>query len=201
MSDVLVVVRKARSLYNAPMASEIRPRFELETDEDMDALLERVSRRLRSKDCPLCGIASDGRIELYVPPVRQRLWSPELRVDVRRTAHGALLRGTYGPHPHVWMAYAALLVLSAVSAIAAVTFALAQWSMHQPVSAVYALPPIMLVFALTYRLAFVGQGLATGEMDELRAFLDEAVFASAPIASGVRHRKSGSEPDALVETA
>jgi hypothetical protein len=170
------------------MPREIRPRFEIETEESVAALMERMSRRLRSPDCPLCGVVADGRIEVYVSPARQRLWSAELQVEVRGTERGASLQGRYAPHPHVWMAYAAILALVAIAATAAVTFALAEWSLHQPMLAFYTLPPLALIGGVTYALAFVGQGLATDEMDELRAFLDDVVFSSVAVPSGVRLR-------------
>jgi len=170
------------------MPRAIRPQFEVETDEHMDALMARISSRLRSPDCPLCGVVAEGRVELYVPPARQRLWSPELQIDARATEHGTLLEGRYAPHPHVWMAYAVVLALSAVSGVATLTFALAEWTMRSRMTALYALPPVALIFAVTYCLAFVGQGLATDEMDELRAFLDDAVSSRVPRPSGVRNR-------------
>jgi hypothetical protein len=167
---------------------ELRPRFELETEEATTDLLARASRRLRAPGCPLCGIAGEGRIELYVPPARQRLWSPELRVDVWPEQGGTRLVGTYGPHPHVWMAYAALLALVLVASVAALTFALAEWTMQRPMHSLLALPPLGLVAAVLYSLAFVGQRLAAPEMDELRAFLEDVVHSSVPLPSGVRSR-------------
>lgn len=183
--------------YTRPMTREIRPRFEVETDERMDTLLARISARLRSPQCTLCGIVAVDRIELYVPAARQRFWSPELQIDVHTTEHGTLLEGRYAPHPHVWMAYAVLLALSVVSAVAILTFAFAEWSMDRPMTALYALPSVSLVFGVTYCLAFVGQGLATSEMDELRAFLDDAISSGAPRHSGVRHRVP-TKPEASV---
>jgi hypothetical protein len=170
------------------MSREIRPRFEIETDEDPRAVLDRVSKRLRSGSCPLCGVVAEGRAELYVPPARQRLWSPELRVEVRDGERGSVLEGRYAPHPHVWMAYAAILAVTAIAATAALTFALAEWMMREPMVALYALLPLALVGGGTYTLAFVGQRLATSEMDELRAFLDDVVRSSVPLPSGVRSR-------------
>lgn len=172
------------------MKREIRPRFELRTDESADELMRRMSQSLRCLECPLCGIAAEGRVELYVPPARQRLWSPELQLDVRTTEEGTLLEGKYGPHPHVWAAYAAILGLSAVATTAALTFALAEWIMRQPMTALYALLPLGLVFAGTYAVSFIGQDLAAKEMDELRAFVEDVVYSSVPLPSGVRIRIS-----------
>ncbi|HEX7668665.1 MAG TPA: hypothetical protein VF395_03735 [Polyangiaceae bacterium] len=94
------------------------------------------------------------------------------------------------------MAYAAILALVLVAAVAALTFALAEWMIHEPLVALNALPPLALMGGVTYSLAFVGQGLATDEMDELRAFLDDVVLSSVPRPSGVRCRVPAADTEA-----
>jgi hypothetical protein len=170
------------------MRREIRPRFEITSEEDLASFMGRMSLRLRASAGFVCGVAAAGRVELYVPPSRQRLWSPELVVEVRATDEGTVLEGRYGPHPHVWVGYAALFAVVAVGITASLVFAFAEWTMKVSPVALYALGPLALVGAILYVFAFVGQGLAADQMDELRAFLDEVVYASAPVASGVRNR-------------
>jgi hypothetical protein len=91
------------------------------------------------------------------------------------------------PHPHVWFTYVALMAVAVVGLTVAVTFALAEWSMNQRPVALWALPPLLVMAAAGYALAFVGQGFAADEMDELRAFLDEAVESGAALPSHIRN--------------
>lgn len=169
------------------MPREVRPRFEVRYAEPADALLERVSVRLRSAGSPLCGFVAEDRISLYVPPARQKLWSPELRIDVLREANVTVLQGMYAPHPHVWVTYVVVLASVLVGLMSALTFGFVQWSMGEAPLALYALLPLLAVGGVAYSLAFVGQGFASEEMDELRAFLDEALEAGAALPSHVRN--------------
>jgi hypothetical protein len=178
------------------MARELRPRFEVCSHEAADALLERVALRLRSADCAISGYVAEQRIVIYVPPARQRLWSAELRVDVVCRDGGTVLAGMYAPHPHVWVTYTIVLAAVVMGVTAVLVFAFAQWSMNQPPVALYGLVPLVFIGAATYGLAFVGQGFASEEMDEMRAFLDDAVVESAPLRSHIRNLRPGEHPGA-----
>lgn len=167
---------------------ELRPGFELETEERLADFMARISQRLRSPGSPLCGVAAGDRVELYVPPARQRLWSPELRLTLTETQRGLSIEGAYALHPHVWVGYVAVHALTVVAIVAAFTLAYAEWTMKQPAVALFAVPPLALLGGSTWAFAFAAQRLGTSEMDELRAFVDDIVFSSAPLPSGVRHR-------------
>ena len=84
--------------------------------------------------------------------------------------------------------FAVILLAAVVVGLTVVgVFALAEWSMNQKPIALYALLPLLLVGAGAYVLAFVGQGFASEEMDELRAFLDQALDSEAALPSHIRH--------------
>jgi hypothetical protein len=127
----------------------------------------------------VCGIVAADRVELHVPPERQRLWSPELRVDVETEGEGCRLRGTYGPHPHVWMLFAAIYGLLGCAALVAGVFAMAEWTLGRGVSSLYAFPVLVLLVLAVRSLAFFGQGLGGEQMDELRGFLEEVLEQGA----------------------
>lgn len=171
------------------MPREVRPRFEVQRDEAVDVLLARIDLRLRSGACPLSGYVAEDRAVIYVPPARQRLWSAELRIHAVRRSDVTVLEGVYAPHPHVWITYVIALAAVVVGITGVVVFALVQWSMNQPPWALYALLPLLLLGAAAYSTAFVGQGFATDEMDELRAFLDAALEAEAGATSRVRNAR------------
>jgi hypothetical protein len=163
------------------MGARLRPKFELMIPETAERLLDRMAARLRSKESPLCGVVTPVRIELHVPPSRQHLWSPELRIDVQSASGGCRLVGTYGPHPHVWTLFVGIYAALGFGTFVALTFGLSQWLIGARASALYLLP-LLLLGALGLRsLAFFGQDLGHDQMDELRAFLDEVVAeAEAP---------------------
>lgn len=174
------------------MLRQLRPRFELQLEEAAGVLLDRISFRLRSGDCSLCGFVAEDRFALYVPPARQRLWSAELRVDVVRRGDDTVLECQYAPHPHVWVTYAITVAAVIIGATVALVFALAELSMHQPPVALYALGPLLVLALALYAGAFIGQGFAVDEMDELRQFLTEALQSHAALPSHIRNLR----PDA-----
>jgi hypothetical protein len=185
------------------MGARLRPTFELETSAAPAQLLERVRQELQAPDAPLCGLVTSSRIELHAPPSRQHLWSPELRIEVHPEGTGSMLRGTYGPHPHAWTLFLAVYAGLAIGAFFAGTFALSQWLLHEPLTALYVLPVLLLLAGGAHALALVGQGLSKAQIVELRAFLDERLVeletpVSAPRHSGVRAAKpsdDASEPE------
>lgn len=175
------------------MRRRLRPRFEIHRDETADVLLERVRVRLRSNDCAVSGYITADRVVVHVPAARQRFWSAELRVDAVQRGESTTLQGVYAPHPHVWVTYVIVLAAMAVGITAALVFALAEWSMHERPVALYALLPLLAIGAATYASAFVGQGFASDEMDELRIFLEEALEPAAPLHSHIRNLRPGDE--------
>jgi hypothetical protein len=188
------------------MRAPLRPTFELTVAEPAELLLERAARRLQTRGCSLCGIVTSERIELHVPPARQHLWSPALRIDVRPEADASRLRGIYGPHPHVWMLFAGAYGVLAFGVFVALTFVLAQWTLGQRVSALYALGVLLLLAVGMRFLALLGQGLGTEQMDELRAFLDDVIAEGAapdsvPRHSGVRASPAGAAAGATSPAA
>jgi hypothetical protein len=175
------------------MSRVLRPRFEIRTEEAAEVLLERIDHRLRSRNCPFIGYVVEGRAVIHVPRTRQRLWSAELRVAIGRQGEATVVEGLYAPHPHVWVTYVILLAAVVVGITAAVVFTLVELSLDQRPAALFALPPLLLVGAAAYAMAFIGQGLATDEMDELRTFLDEALCAGPGLPSHIRNLRPGED--------
>ena len=82
--------------------AELRPTFELLSHLPADDVMRHFGDWLRSGSCPVCGLSTEERIELYLPNERQHLWSPQLIVELRPDANGTRLNGRFGPHPYVW---------------------------------------------------------------------------------------------------
>ncbi len=153
-------------------------KFEMDTPVAPAAVLQTVHERLCEADSTMAGIVADGRIELYVTSERQHLWSPQLVVDVlpaETGRTGAVLRGRFAPHPHVWALYLAAAAVTAFATLLAVTFAYAQWVVGQSPSALWALPSALLAWLALYAVASLGQRWGAEQVDELRMFLDDGL--------------------------
>ena len=149
-----------------------RPGFELSTRLSAEAVVVRVGQRLRAKPCPICGLSMPERIELHVPSERQHLWSPELVVQVQAAGAGSRLVGRFGPHPHVWTLFMALLGVSAIGTLVALGYAYAQWTMGQTPTALWAIFVAVATLAMLHLVSQLGRGLGAEQMQELRGFLE-----------------------------
>lgn len=155
-------------------APQVRPRFEIETDLQADALMERVRERL--PQCPHCTGVSVGRhAELFVPDAERRLWSPWLSVTADEHERGSLLRGRFAPHPNVWTFYLFLAFGLGFALLVGTTWGYAQWATGRPPWALAIVPTVFLLGALLYFASQVGQTLGGEQMDHLRSALDELV--------------------------
>ena len=151
-----------------------RPRFELESELGAQEVVRRVHEALKHSK-QVVGLTHEGRLELTVPNDAQHLWSPQLIVDVEERDSGSLLRARFGPHPAVWTMYIALCAVLVIVAMLALAFGFSQWLIDQTPWALWVAPGAAVLAALAFGAAFVGQGLSSEQMYELRAFLDRTL--------------------------
>jgi hypothetical protein len=155
-------------------APRVRPRFEIETDLDADALMERVRERL--PQCPRCtGVSVGHHAELFVPDSDRRLWSPWLSVTADPHGSGSLLRGRFAPHPNIWTLYLFLAFGLGFALLVGTTWGYAQWATERTPWALASVPIVLVLGALLYYASQVGQKLGAEQMDHLREALGELV--------------------------
>lgn len=160
-----------------------RPTFELTTSLSPEEIARRVGQFLRTND-RIKGIALVNRLELAFARKEQHLWSPQVIVDVEPGPEGtSRLHSRFGPHPHVWTMYTAVYFVLGIFALLAMAYGYSQHTLGESPSALYALPVVLVLAALTYGVPFIGQGLGFGQMYQLRSTLEDLVEAH-PSADG-----------------
>jgi len=154
-----------------------RPRFELTTKLSPDEITARMraffrgTRRMR-------GVALDGRIELGWANEELRFWSPQLVVEVEEDgAGGARLHARFGPDPYVWGMYVLSYIALAFLTLVAIAWGIAELTLGRTPTGLYAAPGGGALAALVYGASFVGQGLGSDQMYQLRATLTEVTEA------------------------
>ncbi len=152
-----------------------RPRFELHSARPPAAFLDAARRALESSTQVRGLVVPPSRLELTVPHERRHLWSPQLTVDVVPEGEGARLRARFGPDPHIWTLYVALYSVSVLFAVGCLVYGVSQWVAQQSPWALYLTPLALLFAGLVYGASFVGQGLGSAQMYELRAWLEARV--------------------------
>lgn len=148
-------------------APRVRPRFELELADDPDRVMEKLRERL--PECPNCTGVSVGRhAELFVPEAEQRVWSPWLSVTADEAGEGgAVVRGRFAPHPHVWTLYMFLSFALGFSLLLGVTWGYAQWAMDQTPWALLSLPLGIVSGGALYLVSLAGQRLGADQIEHL----------------------------------
>ena len=105
----------------------------------------------------------------------RHFWSPWLHLEVQGDEAGTRIDGRFSPHPSVWSGFAFAYLALSVVAFFALVFASAQLLLGTaPWAAGIALGCVG-VGAGMWWAAQVGQGLASAQMELLRAAFDEAL--------------------------
>ena len=153
----------------------VRPRIHLRISAQPDGLMERLRGRL--EHCPRCFAVSVGRhAEISVPPNDRRLWSPHLSVTAEDdTSGGTLLRGRFGPHPHLWTFYMFLTFGLGFALLVGLSWGYAQWAMDVTPWALLSVPVAAVLGGLLYLAGLIGQRLGREQMRSLRAVLEELI--------------------------
>ena len=156
-------------------APRVRPRFELELADDPDRVMEKLRERL--PECPNCTGVSVGRhAELFVPEAEQRVWSPWLSVTAEEADEGgAVVRGRFAPHPHVWTLYMFLSFALGFSLLVGLTWGYAQWAMDQTPWALLSLPLGAVLGVALYLVSLTGQKLGSDQIEHLEEALVELI--------------------------
>lgn len=154
-------------------APRVRPRFEFELAADPDRVMEKLRERL--PECPNCTGVSVGRhAELFVPEEEQRVWSPWLSVTAEASeSNGAVVRGRFAPHPHIWTLYMFLSFGLGFGLLVGVTWGYAQWAMDQTPWALLSLPLGIVLGGALYLVSLAGQKLGHDQIEHLEEALIE----------------------------
>ncbi|WP_457654007.1 hypothetical protein [Rhodocaloribacter sp.] len=152
----------------------MRPRFEIVSARPPADVLARLRDQLEHTDCPCTGQIAGKHVHLRVDERDRRLWSPHLDVEVEPYDGGALLRGHFGPHPDVWTFFVALYAVLAFAVMVGLLFGASQWMLGTPPVALWAVPAALVLAAVIYGLALLGQRLSQDHMRRLRSFVEKA---------------------------
>jgi hypothetical protein len=154
-----------------------RPTFALELPVPPEVVTERVRARLASHGAALEGSVHRRTIFLTVRAEARTFWSPHLDVQLDGTeAGGTRLFARFAPSPNVWASFLASQAVCALLGIGALVYATSLWTLGREVwPALAAFAGLFVLGGLSYGAAYVGQGLGSEQMYELRAFLDGAL--------------------------
>ncbi|RME21380.1 MAG: hypothetical protein D6798_18245 [Deltaproteobacteria bacterium] len=152
-----------------------RPRFDLEVDLPPDEVIARIQRALARTRCPCEGDVRQRHAWIHVRRQDRHFWSPTLDLTVEPTEFGARLHGRFAPHPSIWTFF--VFVYAALGAASTVAFCwgLAQLSLGSRPFGLAISAALLALIGFVYGAAFIGQGLGSDQIAQMRIFLDRAV--------------------------
>jgi hypothetical protein len=110
-----------------------------------------------------------------LPEARRTLLSPHLEIELLATDAGPVIEGRFSPRPNVWTGFMALFFFLGMVGLCGLMWGLAQMTIGGPLGTIWAAPASLALIAFIYGAAFIGQGLSTEEMFELRTFVETTV--------------------------
>jgi hypothetical protein len=164
---------------------KMRPRFAETVACDAALLVDTLREAIDGADPPLEGHFAPTHCVLRIPPERRSFWSPELDLTFEPLAEdggageGIRVRCLFAPRPAVWTGFAFVYAVLAAVAVGGALYALAQLTLGAAPRALLVSAGALALLAVIYGASFIGQGLAAGQMYELRRYLDEGLERAA----------------------
>ena len=153
----------------------MRPQFEIPVCDRGPLVFSRIREQLEAPGAKFCGHVHRSFAFVRFPDDRHSLLSPHLELELRESEAGTVLHGRFAPRPKVWTGFMALFFLLGMLGLCGMIYGLAQLMLDGPIWTMWSAPVSLALIAFIYGAAFIGQGLSSIEMFELRAFIEFTV--------------------------
>ncbi|SDR66882.1 hypothetical protein SAMN05216503_0212 [Polaribacter sp. KT25b] len=155
----------------------LRPRFTIDLDENRDKILQDFINEFKKEDCVFLGNIVDGHIFISVSKKDEHFWSPQLHLEILETSENkSLLKGLFGPKPHVWTLFMFVHFVIGVSFLGFAALLYTNISLNESVF----FPLIMIIFlpliwVLLYFLGKIGKNTGKNQMKKLHDFMMKVI--------------------------
>lgn len=150
----------------------IRPRINTSSDVSVDELSKRFKNHLADKQNICEGKVVHGFATIYPPEEEQHFWSPQLTLTFEESDDGTLVRGLYGPQPTVWTMFVFFYTIVGFAILIMGILGYSYWTLDKPVTFLWTIPVLMLLFLSLFIVAYFGQKLGHKQMTRLHRFLE-----------------------------
>jgi len=170
------------SIISQKTGFQIRPRFEIASEYEVAELQEIMKKALKSDDAPCAGKVRYGYVSLYPEEADHHYWSPHLSVTIEPVdneeapdAKGSILRGLYGPSPAVWTKFVFVYAIIALSTLIATVIGLANMTIGEPTTILWAVPILILLFASMFLVSSIGQKKGHNQIEDIHHFFEKCI--------------------------
>lgn len=158
-------------------ALAFRPRFSMESSHSPDALISVLNEALNQVDCKIKGLAISGHATLKLPAEQQKLWSPQLTLEIlpAETGEGSLIKGVYGPAAGIWTLFMFLYVTIGFTIFVLLFWGMALVSLGEAAPMMWFTLPLVGILVFLWISAQTGQRLSRHQINILHEFLTETL--------------------------
>lgn len=156
------------------VSPRMRPRFEVAVPYSPANTHRHFLAHLEQPECPVTATLAGNHLHLNMHEKVKRIWSPQLNLEIISDPKGSVIHGHFGPRPDIWTLAMALYAISGFAVLMGIMFAISQWLLDMQVWAGWVILGGILLAAIVYILALIGQWLSQDQMDELMAFVQNA---------------------------
>jgi len=151
----------------------LKPRFQLELEENQQDVLEKFKDNIADKDCKYCSKISGNHIFIDIPKEDEHFWSPQLQVEILKGEEDkTIVKGILGPKPQVWTFFMFLHFAVALAFIVVFVWFYVNWSLGKDSQIqLYILIGLPIVWLILYFSGQSGKKLGYKQMVELDTFL------------------------------
>lgn len=153
----------------------IRPRIRAESTFTPDHIYEVISENLEKSNPKIEGTVLPGFATISPSKADQHYWSPQLTMTIERTENGSLIRGLYGPKPHVWTMFVFFYSIIGFTTLIVSMIGLSFWSLDKDASILWFVPALILLFFSLYLVAYLGQKFGQKQMIYLHHFMERCL--------------------------
>jgi hypothetical protein len=152
--------------------------FEIVIDRPEAVLRSKLARSLAARDCTCVGWVQSAHAELRVPKLERHFWSPRLQLSFDSLTPGkgnTRVLGSFRPEPGVWTGLLFIHCLLGGLATAGLSLGLAQWTLGDPPTAMFATLLGVALSVSLYVATLAGARRGYDQRHMLRRELDRAL--------------------------
>ncbi len=102
----------------------------------------------------------------------QHYWSLQLQISFEETENGTMMRGLYGPRPAVWTMFVFFYAVIGFAVLIVSMLGLSFLTMDKPVTILWAVPVLVIVFFSLYLVAYSGKKMGYEQLVILHQFIE-----------------------------
>lgn len=153
------------------MSIQMRPRFRMTVNTDVDDAVERLRATIAESGSPCYVDVYERQLEIRMRADRHHFWSPELNLIFRDDDDGVLMYGKFGPGAHVWTLFMAGYATFGMVALGGAILALSQMTIDEAPTGGFVVLAGAVGCLLVWVFAQVGQRLAGPQIATIRSLI------------------------------